>query len=482
MILTIEDSDGPSSVEREEVRQALKAALRPTSTAPDALRARLIEAARARVDAERNAIAEAIAPRVGAPPALKARLIMQARASAARKRDAEAHRGALAARETRSPGAAAGIQAKPPRRTTWSTGRLVAGTLASSALVAAAVLGFVVVRPGDPPTTSPRQGVTLVATYAGSRIVAPIAPGKTADEPAPSVNDRGDTPARERRGDRGERFPYRDVAARQPDVPVTAPDNEAEAPSTPPPSAARPMVAVAPAGPAVEPRLWLDRARQAVEGGAPLQAIEAIRQCGPRCLTGALEEPSLALKIQALDASGNHAAAVALAEHFLDAYPDSRDASAVRAVLPPPSPSHGKGGIKDAVAIRDTHVAESGVQPAEMWAMTAPAVDEPAAHTMLVAHASVIKLFGAKGLLWSHRFVSILMDDVESVEDVGAGEVRVKAHLHSPDEAPARSGSALLVMRFDAAGRLLDVDPVQSGPRGAALDAGDAAHLDRLAP
>jgi hypothetical protein len=82
-------------------------------------------------------------------------------------------------------------------------------------------------------------------------------------------------------------------------------------------------------------RFLIARARSALQGGSPLDALAALGLHERRFRTGALAEERDALRVEALIASGDRAAAEAAAARFEIDYPNGLMEPAVRSALSP---------------------------------------------------------------------------------------------------------------------------------------------------
>lgn len=83
----------------------------------------------------------------------------------------------------------------------------------------------------------------------------------------------------------------------------------------------------------------VDSARRHVAAHEGREALRALDEYASRFPAGALDEEATALRVEALDRSGHHAAAVDLGRRFLGAHPKSAYAARVALVLEK-SPSH----------------------------------------------------------------------------------------------------------------------------------------------
>lgn len=81
----------------------------------------------------------------------------------------------------------------------------------------------------------------------------------------------------------------------------------------------------------------LDGVRQATESGAPREALRRLDEYARSFPVGKLREEALVLRIEALDASGDHAAAERLAQRLFRESPNTPYAARVRAALVSPS-------------------------------------------------------------------------------------------------------------------------------------------------
>jgi outer membrane protein assembly factor BamD (BamD/ComL family) len=77
----------------------------------------------------------------------------------------------------------------------------------------------------------------------------------------------------------------------------------------------------------------ISRARSALQRGAPLEALEAVRDHQARFPAGSLAQEREALRVQALMAAGDRSGAEAAAARFERSYPQGIMGPAVRAAL-----------------------------------------------------------------------------------------------------------------------------------------------------
>jgi hypothetical protein len=166
--------------------------------------------------------------------------------------------------------------------------------------------------------------VTAGAVVGVDHLVSAPAPSASAPEILESV-DRGPLPSR-RTGGGVSRSPA--PASEQPE-----PSPERASPNG---RTARPSSSVAAE---VES---LDRARQALERGDSRGALRALDRHQGRFQSGVLTPESQLIRIEALLASGKHAAAAAQARAFLAAHPGSAHTTRVRSLL---RRAEGRGGV-----------------------------------------------------------------------------------------------------------------------------------------
>ncbi len=154
----------------------------------------------------------------------------------------------------------------------------------------------------------------------------------------------------------------------------------------------------------------------------------------------------MAIKIQALAASGNPIAARVLGEHFLDAFPDGPHASAVRAIVGPMP----KEGI--AVAILDTNIGDQPERADPVEGMMLHTGDpSPDA-------AKPWALLAALGRGESAPEGAIALDDISEVEHTGGGSLRVAAVALEVGEHSTRAPERISLL-FGPTGTLIDVSP-----------------------
>ena len=84
---------------------------------------------------------------------------------------------------------------------------------------------------------------------------------------------------------------------------------------------------------------WLDRARRAIEAGDPATALHLLDDYRATYPEGTLSQEAELLRIEALIAGGQRAAAESLATRFIAAHPSSPHARRIRELVNPP-PSH----------------------------------------------------------------------------------------------------------------------------------------------
>lgn len=123
-------------------------------------------------------------------------------------------------------------------------------------------------------------------------------------------------------------------ADQPPPVVQTAPVGAAPA-SAEPPALDKPSSAPAEAGALRDEIALIDGARAALSAGSPGQALTLLERYRARHPRGMLLPEALAMRIEAIDRSGDHARAHALARAFLAAYPHSPLAQRVAHIAAP---------------------------------------------------------------------------------------------------------------------------------------------------
>jgi hypothetical protein len=236
---------------------------------------------------------------------------------------------------------------------------------------------------------------------------------------------------------------------RQPPPPVAAWDDDPGVRTSPPPVPTPAPAATAAATPAEAGRM-LDTARRALAAGAPAQALETLQACGSACLKGPLEEDGMALKIQALAATGNNAiGAAVLGEQFLKAHPNSAYAPSIAGIVGP-GPS-GPGGEPGEIAT--SNHPEEAAPPETGAALLADHIAAPAGDPAQRDGRPWALLTGPEpGDPWAA--------DVLGSESTGDGGLRVLAMVRSSSGETMRRTEELLSLVYSAAGDLTDVDPV----------------------
>ncbi len=211
------------------------------------------------------------------------------------------------------------------------------GTWAKASLVGALVVGFAVlairseendVRPaadvGVAPVIAPAPPAAAGAvTPAADDDSTPAIPSITVDQlpPSPLPTKSAQRPAT--------------IAPIAPIAPIAVPAIGAavEAKSESSSDPARPLGSIA------EQIRLVDSARRHVAAREGREAIAVLDEYGKRFPNGALDEEASALRVEALDRAGDHAAAVELGRRFLRTHPDSAYATRVALVIGK-SPSH----------------------------------------------------------------------------------------------------------------------------------------------
>jgi TolA-binding protein len=130
--------------------------------------------------------------------------------------------------------------------------------------------------------------------------------------------------------------------------PAISPGDLKAAPSVRAPSTAAPRaaattsvapVAAAPAGGSLPAEIAaLDRARKALEGGDPAQALGLVDAYEAQYPNGTFSEEAEVLRVEALAKRGDRARATAAGQRFLAAHPTSPHAARIRAILAPSNP------------------------------------------------------------------------------------------------------------------------------------------------
>ena len=210
-------------------------------------------------------------------------------------------------------GVAAGAGAAAPKAAGLA-GLAVFKWVVIGVAVAGAATAVVVVRPDPEP-------VVTTSTKA-----SPVAPAKAtaAVAPPPQVTA---------------------VAEAMVEPPAISPADLRAAPSAPAPVAQRATatpVAAAPAAPASGSLpaeiAALDRARKALEGGDPAQALTLVDAYESQYPNGTFSEEAEVLRIEALAKRGDRARATSAGQRFLAAHPTSPHAARIRAILTPSNP------------------------------------------------------------------------------------------------------------------------------------------------
>lgn len=212
-------------------------------------------------------------------------------------------------------GVAAGAGAAAPKAAGLA-GLAVFKWVVIGVAVAGAATAVVVVRPDYEP-------VVVVTT---STKASPVAPAKATAAVAPTPQVTA-------------------VAEVMVEPPAISPADLRAAPSAPAPVAQRATatpVAAAPAAPASGSLpaeiAALDRARKALEGGDPAQALDRVDAYELQYPNGTFSEEAEVLRIEALAKRGDRARATSAGQRFLAAHPTSPHAARIRAILTPSIP------------------------------------------------------------------------------------------------------------------------------------------------
>ena len=205
-------------------------------------------------------------------------------------------------------GVAAGAGAAAPKAAGLA-GLAVFKWVVIGVAVAGAATTVVVVRPDPEP-------VVVVTT---STKASPVAPAKATAAVAPTPQVTAAAEARV-------------------EPPAISPADLRAAPSAPAPVAPRATpVAAAPAAPASGSLpaeiAALDRARKALEGGDPAQALTLVDAYQSQYPNGTFSEEAEVLRIEALAKRGDRARATSAGQRFLAAHPTSPHAARIRAIL-----------------------------------------------------------------------------------------------------------------------------------------------------
>ena len=205
-------------------------------------------------------------------------------------------------------GVAAGAGAAAPKAAGLA-GLAVFKWVVIGVAVAGAATTVVVVRPDPEP-------VVVVTTSTKASTVAP-AKATAAVAPTPQVTA---------------------AAEAMVEPPAISPADLRAAPSAPAPVAPRATpVAAAPAAPASGSLpaeiAALDRARKALEGGDPAQALTLVDAYQSQYPNGTFSEEAEVLRIEALAKRGDRARATSAGQRFLAAHPTSPHAARIRAIL-----------------------------------------------------------------------------------------------------------------------------------------------------
>ncbi len=210
-------------------------------------------------------------------------------------------------------GVAAGAGAAAPKAAGLA-GLAVFKWVVIGVAVAGAATAVVVVRPDPEP-------VVTTSTKA-----SPVAPAKATAAVAPTPQVTA-------------------VAEAMVEPPAISPADLRAAPSAPAPVAQRATatpVAAAPAAPASGSLpaeiAALDRARKALEGGDPAQALTLVDAYESQYPNGTFSEEAEVLRIEALAKRGDRARATSAGQRFLAAHPTSPHAARIRAILTPSNP------------------------------------------------------------------------------------------------------------------------------------------------